>query len=147
VPQLGDPAQSDWVEPRRAACLVPISSVHAASVRALVYARSLGFAETTAVFFSSDEADAAKIKRDWSRYSIPVPLEIVDAPFRDLGEPIRAYIGRITADPGSVAVVVMPELVVHGTDRLLHNQRALYLKRLLLFEPRVILASVPYQLH
>jgi hypothetical protein len=26
-------------------------------------------------------------------------------------------------------VVVMPELVVRGNDRLLHNQRALYLKR------------------
>jgi hypothetical protein len=35
---------------------------------------------------------------------------------------------------------------VRGTDRLLHNQRALYLKRLLLFEPQVILTSVPYQL-
>ena len=43
-------------------------------------------------------------------------------------------------------MVVMPELVVRGTDRLLHNQRALYLKRLLLFEPRVILTSVPFQL-
>jgi hypothetical protein len=31
---------------------------------------------------------------------------------------------------------------VHG---LLHNQRALFIKRLLLFEPRVILSSVPYQ--
>jgi hypothetical protein len=40
----------------------------------------------------------------------------------------------------------MPELVVRGFRRVLHNQRALYLKRLLLFEPRVILASVPYQL-
>jgi hypothetical protein len=40
----------------------------------------------------------------------------------------------------------MPELVVHGWRRLLHNQRALYLKRLLLFEPRTVLASVPYQL-
>jgi hypothetical protein len=43
-------------------------------------------------------------------------------------------------------VVVMPELVVRGPSRLLHNQRALYLKRLLLFEPRVILTSVPFQL-
>jgi len=43
-------------------------------------------------------------------------------------------------------IVVMPELVVRGARRVLHNQRALYLKRLLLFEPRVILVSVPYQL-
>ena len=42
--------------------------------------------------------------------------------------------------------VVMPELVLHGWRRILHNQRALYIKRLLLFEPRVILTSVPYQL-
>ena len=40
----------------------------------------------------------------------------------------------------------MPELIVHGWRRLLHNQRALYLKRLLLFEPRIILSSVPYRL-
>jgi hypothetical protein len=60
--------------------------------------------------------------------------------------PLLEYLRGITADPDTVAVVVMPELVVRGTDRLLHNQRALYLKRLLLFEPRVILASVPYQL-
>ena len=42
--------------------------------------------------------------------------------------------------------VVMPEVVMRGWRRLLHNQRALYVKRLLLFEPHVILSSVPYQL-
>jgi len=35
---------------------------------------------------------------------------------------------------------------VRGWARLLHNQRALYIKRLLLFEERVVLATVPYQL-
>ena len=64
----------------------------------------------------------------------------------DLGEPLREYVRGLTADPDTVAVVVLPELVVRGWTRLLHNQRALYVKRLLLFEPRVILASVPYQL-
>jgi len=146
VPRLGSEAESEWVEPRHAACVVPISGVQAASLRALVYARSLGFDETTAIFFSSDEEDAARVRRDWSRFSIDVPLEIIEAPFRDLGEPLRAYLARITAEPRSIAVVVMPELVVGGTDRLLHNHRALYLKRLLLFEPRVILTSVPYHL-
>jgi hypothetical protein len=75
-----------------------------------------------------------------------VPLEVEEAPYRDLGKPLLSYVRRITADPDAVAVVVMPELVARGTDRLLHNQRALYLKRVLLFEPRVILTSVPFQL-
>ena len=74
------------------------------------------------------------------------PLEIEEAPFRDLGDPLLRHLRRITADPDTVAVVVMPELIFSGTARLLHNQRALYIKRLLLFEPRVILASVPYRL-
>jgi len=43
-------------------------------------------------------------------------------------------------------LVVLPELILRGWRRLLHNQRALYVKRLLLVEPNVILASVPYHL-
>jgi len=42
--------------------------------------------------------------------------------------------------------LLMPELVISGSRKLLHNQRALYIKRLLLFEPRVLLSSVPYHL-
>jgi amino acid transporter len=146
VPQLVSPVMSDWREPRRAACLIPVSSVNAASLRAVLYARSLGFDETSAVFFSFEDEDVGTIQHEWQRLPIDLPLTIVEAPYRDIGKPLLAHLRRITADPEAVAVVVMPELVVRGTDRLLHNQRALYLKRLLLFEPRVILASVPYQL-
>jgi hypothetical protein len=75
-----------------------------------------------------------------------LPVAVVEAPFRDVGKPLLSYLRQITAEPDAVAVAVMPELVARGTDRLLHNQRALYLKRLLLFEERVILTSVPFQL-
>ncbi len=146
VPQLQSPASGDWLEPRRAACIVPVSTVNAVSLRALLYARALGFEQTTALYLSSEEEDAVAMRREWQRWPTGLPLEVVEAPYRDIGKPLLAYIRRVTADPDAVAVVVMPELIVRGTDRLLHNQRALYLKRLLLFEPRVILTSVPYQL-
>jgi amino acid transporter len=142
VPKLGD---DDWI-PSRAECVVPVSGVHAASLRALLYARSLGIRETSAVFFADGDESVAKFEEDWRRFPTGLPLEIVDAPYRDVGPPLVQRLRRITEDPDAVAVVVMPELVVRGTDRLLHNQRALYLKRLLLFEPRVILNSVPFQL-
>ena len=46
-----------------------------------------------------------------------------------------------------MVAVVLPELLVRKWRHwLLHNQNALFVKRLLLFEPRVILSSVPYQL-
>jgi len=146
VPQLASSTNGHWVPPKRAVGIVPISDVNAVSLRALIYARSLALDETRAVYFSLEDGDAAKFRRAWDQFPTGLPLDVVDAPFRDLGKPLLAQIRRITSDPEAVAVVVMPELVVRGTDRLLHNQRALYLKRLLLFEPRVILTSVPYQL-
>jgi hypothetical protein len=68
---------------------------------------------------------------------------VVAAPLRDIGGPVLDYVRGITASPAAIAVVIFPELVVAGATRLLHNQHARYLKRLLLLEPRVILASVP----
>jgi amino acid transporter len=129
----------------RALARVLVSGVHGASLRAISFAQTLELDDVRAVFFAFDADEAHDIRRDWERYRVELPLDVVEAPYRDLGVPLLSYLRPLTAD-GAVAVVVMPELVVHGWRRLLHNQRALYLKRLLLFEPRVILSSVPYRL-
>jgi amino acid transporter len=132
--------------PKRAVARVLVSEVHASSVRAVNYARTLRLADTKAVFFAFDADEAKRVERDWHREAPGLPLEILEAPFRDLGDPLRVYLRELTADPDTVVSVVMPELVFNGARKLLHNQRALYIKRLLLFEPRVFLSSVPYHL-
>ena len=54
---------------------------------------------------------------------------------------------RYTARPDTLVIVVIPEFVVRKWRHwLLHNQAALFVKRLLLYEPRVILSSVPFAL-
>jgi hypothetical protein len=132
--------------PRRAVARVLVSGVHAASLRALNYAQTLGIPDTRAVSFAFDHEERHAIEEQWRRYELATPLEIHEAPYRDLGDPLLAYVRDLTADPDVAVSLVMPEVVVRGWQRLLHNQRALYVKRLLLFEPRVILSSVPYQL-
>jgi hypothetical protein len=132
--------------PQRAVCRILVSGAHAATMRAANYAGTLDIPDTRAVFFASDAEEAERMRAEWALKNMPVPLEIEQAPFRDIGDPLTAYLREITADPEAVAVVVMPELVFSGLSRSLHNQRALYIKRLLLFEPRVILASVPYRM-
>ena len=138
--------QQEYIEPKVARCIIPVSGISAVSLRALRYAETLGFRDTHALYLADDPQDARRMESDWHRHDIDVALEIIEATHRDLGRPLLAHLRDTTRDPEAVAVVVMPELVVRGIDRLLHNQRALYLKRLLLFEPQVILASVPYQL-
>jgi amino acid transporter len=133
--------------PQRAVCRLLVSGAHAASLRAVNYASTLGFEDTKALFFAFDHEEADRLRAEWSvQAAMRVPLQIEEAPFRDIGEPLLRSLREITADPEAVAVVIMPELVFSGPKRLLHNQRALYIKRLLLFEPRVILTSVPYRL-
>jgi amino acid transporter len=141
VPLVGD-REPDL---QRLECRVLVSGAHAASMRAVNYARSLDL-DARAVSFAFDAAEASALRREWERVGADLPLDVHEAPFRDLGEPLLAYVRSVTADEHAALLLVMPELVVRGWARLLHNQRALYVKRLLLFEPRVILASVPFQL-
>jgi amino acid transporter len=133
-------------EPQRAVCRILVSGAHAASMRAVNYAGTLGFADTKALYFAFEHEDAERLRREWSERGMRIPLEIEEAEYRDIGDPLLRSLRSITADPDAIAVVIMPELIFSGPQRLLHNQRALYIKRLLLFEPRVILTSVPYRL-
>jgi amino acid transporter len=132
--------------PDRLVARVLVSGVNASTMRAINYAQALGIEDTRAVFFAFDPEEARRLKGEWLEAGIGVPLEITDAPYRDIGTPLLAYLRALTADGNTAVNVVLPELVLRGPARVLHNQRALYIKRLLLFERRVILSSVPYQL-
>jgi hypothetical protein len=135
------------VEPTRHVVLIPVSSVHAATVRAVSYALSLEATETEAVFFSTDRGDERELSEAWIEWRMDIPLSIIDAPFRDLAEPMLEEVRRSTARDGTIVTVVLPELVVaHWWEQVLHSQSALFFKRLLLFEPRVVVTSVPFHI-
>jgi amino acid transporter len=135
------------VEPIRHVVLIPVSSVHAATVRAVSYALSLEAAEIEAVYLSTDPGDEQELAGAWIDWQMGIPLAIVDAPFRDLTEPMLEEVRRHTAREGTIVTVVLPELVVaHWWEQLLHGQSALFFKRLLLFEPGVVVTSVPFHI-
>lgn len=146
VPAVSDLRRPEGWTPKRLAVRVLVANVHAGSLRALAYARSLGAEDTRAVSFAFDPDEANKVRETWLRAGIAMPLDLSDAPYRDIGAPLLSYVRGLTEDPDTVVNIVMPEIVVRGWARLLHNQRALYIKRLLLFERHVVLSSVPYQL-
>jgi len=152
VPVLVEDGRPEGVDgrsliPERIVALVFVASVHDATVRALNYAESLNAHETRAIFLATEPEETPRFLEEWAARGIRTPLDVVEAPFRDLGPPLLEEVRRVTADPKTVAAVVLPEfLVTKWWHRLLHNNRALFVKRQLLFEPRVILSSVPYKL-
>jgi amino acid transporter len=135
------------LEPIRNVVLIPVSAVHAATARAVSYAGSVNATDVEAVFFSTDPEEQQRILGEWGDWGMGIPLSIVDAPFRDLTNPILDEVRRYTSREGTIVTVVLPELVVRRWwEHLLHNQTALFFKRLLLFEPSVVVTSVPFHL-
>ena len=133
--------------PQRTVALVFVSSVHDPAVRAVNYAISLGATETRAIYFDLDPEETHRMEELWFDKHMAVPLDIVEAPFRDLSGPMLDEVRRYTSRPDTLVSVVIPELLVpRWRHLLLHNQNALFVKRLLLFEERTILSSVPFAL-
>jgi len=133
--------------PARTVALVFVASVNDATKRAVNYAETLEASETRAIYFELDPDSVSEIQERWVDEGMRVPLDIVEAPFRDLTRPMLEEVRRFTSKPGTLVMVVLPELIVSQSWHfLLHNQNALFVKRLFLFESNVILSSVPYVL-
>ena len=101
-----------------------------------------------AVTVNVDAAATEALRKQWEELEIPVPLRVLDSPFREITRPVLGYVKSIRREsPRDLVVVYIPEYVVgHWWERLLHNQSALRLKSRLLFTPGVVVASVPWQL-
>ena len=143
-----DALRDQTQEPARNYVVVLVSGVHNASLQAIEYAETLNPTDLRAVSFGLDPGETDKLAEQWMSYQVQAPLELEDSPYRDIGQSLVTYIQRFAPDGiDRVVTVVIPEFVV-GTMRhqLLHGQTALLVKRHLLFEPGVVVASVPYHL-
>jgi hypothetical protein len=125
-----------------------VGSVHRGVLDALAYARSLAPNHLVAVTVVSDEEEQDHIEKVWAEREIPVPLEIVYSPYRELTRSVLRYIDEIDARwNNDVVTVLIPEFVVdHWWGHVLHNQSALILKGRLLFRKGTVVTSVPYHL-
>jgi hypothetical protein len=151
VPVLRADVDPDIDEAREFArnyVVVLVSGVHNATLQALEYAETLNPTDLRALSFALDPVATEKLADEWMTYRIPVPLELEESPYRDMGESLARYLERFRADGRDrVVTVVIPEFIVDKMrHQVLHGQTALLVKRHLLFERGVVVASVPYHL-
>ncbi|WP_018352891.1 APC family permease [Longispora albida] len=146
--ELVAPEDMAMTLPARNHAIVLVSKVHLPTLRALKYARAMRPDSLTAVTVNIDERDTRGLQAEWSAHDIPVPLTVIDSPYREITKPIVDYVKSLRRDaPRDVVTVFIPEYVVgRWWEHLLHNQSALRLKGRLLFEPGVMVTSVPWQL-
>jgi amino acid transporter len=142
------PTDERPVLPSRNHAIVLISKVHQPTLRALAYAQATRPDTLTAVTVNVDDNDTRDIQAEWERRELPVPLTVVDSPYREITRPIIDFVKNTRrASQRDVVTVFVPEYVVgRWWEHLLHNQSALRIKTRLLFEQGVMVVSVPWQL-
>jgi hypothetical protein len=150
VPHLeGEPRQEalDAGVPMRHVVVVLVAAAHNASLRALEYAKTLSADEVHAIHVELDPEMTEHHIEEWDRLNTGHRLEIVESPYRDLGQTVREYVRPIATDGQTIVTVVLPEFVVRRFwHHILHNQNAFDVKWTFLPEPDVIVTSVPYHL-
>jgi amino acid transporter len=141
-------ADEDGSLPSRIHAIVLVSKIHKPTLRAIAYARASRPNTLEAVTVDVDEDTTAQLMQQWDEAGIPVPLKVLESPYREITRPILEYVRDLRRhSPRDVVTVYIPEYVVgHWWEQLLHNQSALRLKGRLLFTPGVMVTSVPFQL-
>ena len=139
----------DRVLPTKVHAIVLVSKLHKPTLRALAYAKASRPNVLEAVSVSSDDKSTKALIKEWDDRNLGVPLKVLYSPYREIVRPIVEYAAQVRKDnPRGVVAVYIPEYVVgRWWEQLLHNQTALRLKGRLLFQPGVMVTSVPYQLH
>lgn len=130
--------------PRKHVALVPVAILHEGAREALRVAQLLRPDHVRAVHIAEIVDEAEAIEDKWSDERLPMPLDIVASPYRELGEPLLQEVEAIKAEGADLVTVVIGEFVPKWWQHGLHNHRALQMKARLLFEPGVAVVSVPH---
>jgi amino acid transporter len=127
--------------------LVPIGGLQRAVVDALRYAETLSD-DVRAVYVDVNPAATEQLRRDWATWGGRASLIVLPSPYRSLMEPLLEYIQYVTKERSNdYTTVILPEFVPkRWWQHLLHNQTSLLIKGALLFEPNLVVTSVPYHL-
>ncbi len=128
--------------------LILIDDVHAETVRLVNFAKSLQH-PWKAVHVAINPEKAELVKKKWLQRIGEGDLVIIQSPYRLLAEPIQAYIEQVqTENPGCYVHIIMGHLAMDTFwGQALHQNTALIFNVALSHMERVVVTTVPYQIH
>jgi amino acid transporter len=126
--------------------MVLVDDLDRASLEALQYGRQLNPLNLTAVHFAVDPDEARELAERWSRINVPIPLEVVACPDRNLLACVQEAVAERQRDDTEVTVLVSKRGYGRFWTRILHDRTSAGLVRLLGSMEGVNVTIVPYQL-
>ena len=75
--------------PSRVHAIVLVSKIHKPTLRALAYARATRPSVLEAITVNVEPDETKALQDEWDRRDIPVPLKVLDSPYREITRPDR----------------------------------------------------------
>ncbi|WAA66554.1 APC family permease [Microbacterium oxydans] len=128
--------------------IVLVNHLQKPVMKAIDYAIAAKHDKTLAVHVAVSADDAAKVQREWADHLVPIPLVIVESPYRSFAQPVTQFIKQYRQKHGSsVVTVYLPQYIVgHWWESFLHNRRARRLANQLMLVHGVSITLVPWLL-
>jgi amino acid transporter len=126
--------------------VVLLEDLDRAALSALQYARQLNPLSITALHVAVDPDHARELCRLWAKIDIPVPLEVVDSPDRNLLATVEEAIAERVRPDTEVTVLVPRRRYVGFWSRLLHDRTSAGITKVLGSMDNVNVTIVPFQL-
>ena len=128
--------------------IVLVNHLQKPVMKAIDYAIAAKHDKTLAVHVAVSADDAAALQREWAEHLVPVPLVIVESPYRSFAQPVTQFIRQYREKHGSsVVTVYLPQYIVgHWWESFLHNRRARRLANQLMLVHGVSITLVPWLL-
>jgi len=126
--------------------IVLLDDLDRAALEALRYARQLNPLSITAVHLAVDPDEARELSERWARVDIPIPLEVLECPDRNLLACVQEAVAERIRPDTEVSVLVSKRGYGRFWTRILHDRTSAGLVRLLGNMDGVNVTIVPYQL-
>ena len=128
--------------------IVLVNRLQKPVVKAIDYAVAAKHGKTLAVHVAVATDDAAQLQKDWADHLVPIPLVIVESPYRSFAQPVAQFIRQYREKHGSsVVTVYLPQYIVgHWWETFLHNRRSRRLANQLMLVHGVSVTLVPWLL-
>jgi amino acid transporter len=142
------PTHDPAAHPSRSHAVVLLANIDGPTLRALSVASASRPSSLEVVLVQTGERDLDELLENWRALDLQYPLRILYSPYREIDGPILRHVRTLLErDTRGVVIVYLADFQVGPWwEALLHNHSARRLGRRLAQLPRVVVATVPWQL-
>lgn len=127
-------------------CIMLVHDINKPFLKAINYANSISD-NITALHVCRHPEHARELRKQWKELDIPIRLEVIETPYRDIIHPMDEYLWQRERElnPGeNISVILIKFITAHWYDNLLHNQTTYFLSQHLSKHKNIATVVIPF---